>query len=183
MSRIGKKPILIKSSVKVEVQNTEEGRVLTVKGGKYVQKVKLPSLIDADIAQDKLVFTRKNDEKKTRALHGLIRSLANNAVVGVEVGWKKSLELKGVGYRANVKGRNLELSIGYSHPVVLELPKDVEVAVEKQTTLHVKGPDKGVVGEFSAKIRSFRPPEPYLGKGIKYVDEVIIRKAGKSGAK
>lgn len=183
MSRIGKQPILIKSSIKVDVQNTDLQKVLIVKGGKYVQQVKLPSVIDAEIVEDKLVFTRKNDEKKTRALHGLIRSLANNAVLGVDTGWKKSLELKGVGYKASVKGRNLDLSIGYSHPVVLEMPKDIEVKVEKQTTLHISGPDKSVVGEFSAKIRSFRPPEPYLGKGIKYVDEVIVRKAGKSGAK
>ncbi len=182
MSRIGKKPVLL-GSVQASIQDADGDRVLTIKGGKHVQSIKIPTAIDADISDKKLLFTRKNDQKATKALHGLIRSLANNAVVGVMEGWKKSLELKGVGYRATLKGKTLELSIGFSNPVKLELPKDVEVVVEKQTTLHIKGPDRSVVGEFSSKIRSLRPPEPYLGKGVKYKDEIIVRKAGKSGAK
>ena len=183
MSRIGRKPITFEKSVQVAVTSDRGDKVLTVKSGKYAQNIKLPHQIEVVVNDNKITFNRKDELKQTKALHGLVRSLTNNAVTGVTTGWKKSLELKGVGYRANVKGRNLELTVGYSHPVVLMLPKDVEVKVEKQTLLHITGPDKNIVGEFCAKIRSFRSPEPYLGKGIKYVDEMIIRKAGKSGAK
>jgi large subunit ribosomal protein L6 len=124
-----------------------------------------------------------NNEPRTRGFHGLYRALIQNAVTGVTKGWTRELELNGVGYRAAVSGKKLELTLGYSHPVVYMIPQGIEITVDKQTKIIVTGPNRETVGQVAAKIRSFRPPEPYLGKGVKYADEKIRRKAGKSAAK
>ena len=179
MSRIGKVPVSFDSNVQVNISDNE----IIIKGSKSTQIIKMKPMISASVKDGLIVLTRKDDSKTTRALHGLYRSLAYNAVVGVTSGWKKTLEMKGVGYRASVKGKSLELNLGYSHPIILNLPEHIEAKVEKQTTIHIKGPDKQVVGQVAAKIRSFRPPEPYLGKGVKYENETIRRKAGKTGSK
>lgn len=179
MSRIGKTPVVFGPDVQVNIKNGE----VSVKGPRFTQNVKMLPAISACAEDGKIIFTRKDDSKASRSLHGLYRSLVQNAVIGVTSGWTKTLEMKGVGYRANVKGNVLELSLGYSHPINLKLPQFVEAKVEKQTTVHINGPDKQAVGEVAAKIRSFRPPEPYLGKGVRYKDEVIRRKAGKAGGK
>ena len=179
MSRIGRMPVSFDSNVKVSISDNE----IIVKGAKSAQAIKMRPVISASVKDGLIVLTRKNDSKEARSLHGLYRSLTYNAVMGVTSGWTKTLEMKGVGYRASVKGRSLELNLGYSHPIVLNLPEHVEAKVEKQTTIHIKGPDKQVVGQVAAKIRSFRPPEPYLGKGVKYKNETIRRKAGKTGSK
>ena len=179
MSRIGKAPVSFGSNVKVSISDDK----IIVKGSKSTQVIKMRPVISATVKDGLIVLTRKDDSKVSRALHGLYRSLTYNAVMGVTSGWTKTLEMKGVGYRASVKGRSLELNLGYSHPIILNLPEHIEAKVEKQTTIHIKGPDKQVVGQVAAKIRSFRPPEPYLGKGVKYSNETIRRKAGKTGSK
>lgn len=179
MSRIGKAPVSFDSSVQVNIL----GNKITVKGSKLTQVIEMNPVITASVKDNRILFNRKDESKASRSLHGLYRSLAQNAVTGVTSGWTKTLEMKGVGYRAAVKGRSLELNLGYSHPIILKLPEHIEVKVEKQTTIHIKGPDKQVVGQMAAKIRSFRPPEPYLGKGVKYINETIRRKAGKTGSK
>jgi large subunit ribosomal protein L6 len=128
-------------------------------------------------------LTRKNETKEARSLHGMYRALIQNAVTGVGKGFTRTLELHGVGYRANVSGKKLEMSLGFSHPIVFEIPDGIEIKVEKQTNIAVNGADRGLVGQVAAKIRSFRPPEPYLGKGVRYADEKLRRKAGKSAGK
>jgi large subunit ribosomal protein L6 len=133
------------------------------------------------VETDQIIVSRPSEAKQDTALHGLTRALINNMVVGVTVGFKRDLEINGVGYRAEISGKVLTLSLGYSHPVVYELPEGIAVEVEKQTKLSVSGIDKQLVGSAAAKIRSFRKPEPYKGKGIKYADERILRKAGKAG--
>ena len=179
MSRIGKAPVSFDSNVQVSIL----GNKVTVKGSKSTQIIEMNPAITASIKDGCILFDRKDESKSSRSLHGLYRSLAQNAVTGVTSGWAKTLEMKGVGYRASVNGRLLELNLGYSHPIILNLPEHIEAKVEKQTTIHIKGPDKQVVGQVAAKIRSFRPPEPYLGKGVKYANETIRRKAGKTGSK
>lgn len=180
MSRIGKNPVPFDSKVQVTITPKNE---VTVKGAKHSLTVPVRPSIEIKIDGGKIVLTRKNDEKETRALHGLYRSLLSNAVHGVSTGFTKSLTLQGVGYRASVAGTKLELSLGFSHPVIFEIPKGIEVKVDKQTTVLVTGADKGLVGQVAAKIRGFRPPEPYLGKGVRYTDEVLRRKEGKSAGK
>jgi large subunit ribosomal protein L6 len=177
MSRIGKMPIAIPSGVKVSL----DGATVKVQGPKGTLSQDLPQRIPVAIEAEQVVVARPSDEKDDRALHGLVRSLINNMVVGVTQGFTKGLEINGVGYRAEVSGKTLTMALGYSHPVVYELPEGIEVEVEKQTRLTVKGIDKQLVGSAAAKIRSFRKPEPYKGKGIKYADEKIVRKAGKTG--
>ncbi len=180
MSRIGKQPILIEKGVQVTISPQN---VVTVKGAKTSQSVAMRSEIAAKMDGNQLVLTRKSDTKECRALHGVYRSLLQNAVMGVTKGWTKNLELVGVGYRANAKGKQLELTLGYSHPVVYDIPEGIEIKVDKQTAVTVMGASKELVGQVAAKIRSFRPPEPFLGKGVKYADEVIRRKAGKAAGK
>lgn len=180
MSRVGKAPVYFDKTVQVAVTPSNE---VTVKGGKHSMTIKMRSAIKAKVEDGKVVLTRADNERNTRAYHGLYRALIQNAVTGVSKGWSRSLELNGVGYRANVAGRKLELTLGFSHPVVYEIPIGVEVTVEKQTKINVVGPNRELVGQVAAKIRTFRPPEPYLGKGVKYADETIRRKAGKSAAK
>lgn len=180
MSRIGRAPVILDKSVQVTVG---ADNLVTVKGQKYTLKVPVRPEIKVNVDGETLTLEPKNSEPQTRAYHGLYRALIQNAVTGVTKGWSKELELNGVGYRAAVSGKKLELTLGYSHPITFMVPDGIEVAVDKQTRVIIKGADKSLVGEVSAKIRSFRPPEPYLGKGIKYSDEVIKRKAGKSASK
>lgn len=180
MSRIGKATINLPD--KVSVSSNDKG-IVTIKGAKYSQEVQLTGPISVEVEGTAVNVKRGNEEPKTRALHGLYRSLIANAVHGVSEGWKKELILNGVGYRAAVSGKTLELTLGFSHPVKFPIPDGIEAKVEKQTTVIISGADKALVGQVAANIRKYRVPEPYLGKGIKYSDEVIKRKAGKSGAK
>lgn len=177
MSRIGKLPVVIPAGVKVSL----DGNQMTVQGPKGTVCQQLHERITIAVETEQIVFSRSTEEKRDTALHGLTRALVNNMVVGVTTGFQKDLEINGVGYRAEVSGKVLTLALGYSHPVVYELPEGITVEVEKQTKLSVKGIDKQLVGSAAAKIRSFRKPEPYKGKGIKYADEKILRKAGKAG--
>ncbi len=180
MSRIGKYPVEFDSKVNVTV--TPENEVI-VKGGKSTQTVKMLPQVKATVDGNKVVIERLEETPKGRALHGLYRSLVQNAVTGVSEGFTKTLILNGVGYRSSVSGKNLELSIGFSHPVNFPIPEGIEVKVEKQTTVHITGASKEQVGQVAAKIRNYRPPEPFLGKGIRYSDEKIRRKEGKSAGK
>jgi large subunit ribosomal protein L6 len=180
MSRIGKAPVIFDGTVQVSVTPANE---LVVKGAKNSLKIGMKPSISAKVEGNKIVLTRKDDSKECRALHGLYRALLQNAVVGVTKGFTRGLELQGVGYRANVAGKKLELSLGFSHPVVFDIPEGIEIKVEKQTSISITGPSKELVGQVAAKIRSFRPPEPYLGKGVRYAGEHIRRKAGKSAGK
>ena len=178
MSRIGKAPVFLGDKVKAEVTANNE---VIVKGPKTSLTVPMRSNVSAKIEDGTVVITRNDDTKESRALHGLYRALVQNAVTGVGEGFEKRLELVGVGYRASVSGKNLDLSLGYSHPIKFPLPDGIEAKVEKQTTVILTGASKELIGQVAAKIRGFRPPEPYLGKGVKYADEVIRRKAGKTG--
>jgi len=180
MSRIGK--AIINVPDKVTVTKNDAG-VVIIKGAKTSQEVPLTGSISIEQEGTELKVTRGNEEPKTRALHGLYRSLVFNAVHGVSTGWSKTLILNGVGYRAAVSGKTLDLTLGYSHPIKFPIPEGIAISVEKQTTVTVTGADKALVGQVSANIRGYRLPEPYLGKGIRYSDEVIRRKAGKSGGK
>jgi large subunit ribosomal protein L6 len=178
MSRIGKRPIAIPDGVSVTVGEGE----IQVKGPKGQLTGPLPSTIRAEVQDGELVITRANDEKKVRSLHGLVRALASNMVVGVTEGFTKGLEIEGVGYRAEVKGSTLTLTLGFSHPVDMPIPEGLSVAMNGNTSLSVQGIDKEAVGQFAADIRRLRPPEPYKGKGIRYAGERIRRKVGKTGA-
>jgi len=177
MSRIGNLPVAIPNGVKIAF----EGNRMTVDGPKGSLAQELHERMKISVEDERVVVSRPSENKKDIALHGLTRALINNMVVGVAQGFQKQLEISGVGYRAEVSGQVLTLSLGYSHPVVYEVPQGISVEVEKQTKLTIKGIDKQLVGSTAAKIRSFREPEPYKGKGIKYADERIVRKAGKAG--
>ncbi|HEY5673503.1 MAG TPA: 50S ribosomal protein L6 [Malonomonas sp.] len=177
MSRIGKLPVAIPAGVKVSLV----GNKMTVQGPKGSLSQELHERMVIAVEDGQVLVARPSDEKSDAALHGLTRSLINNMVVGVTAGFEKTLLISGVGYRAEVSGKVLTLALGYSHPVVYALPDGISVEVEKQTKLTVQGIDKQLVGSAAAKIRSFRKPEPYKGKGIKYADEKIVRKAGKAG--
>jgi large subunit ribosomal protein L6 len=179
MSRIGKKIIKLPAGVKV---STKEGRV-HVEGPKGKIDGILPAGVAVKVTGQDVEVTRPTEGKTAGALHGLARALLANMVEGVTNEFTKSLEINGVGYRAEVKGQSLNLTVGFSHPVVMELPKGIKAEVEKQTKITIKGVDKQLVGETAAKIRAVKPPEPYQGKGIKYAEEVIKRKEGKAGAK
>ncbi|MFH0812355.1 MAG: 50S ribosomal protein L6 [Pseudomonadota bacterium] len=179
MSRIGKLPIPILIGVKVNLEN----RVLKVTGPKGSLEYALQPGIDIDVNQENIVVKRTDDHHNTRALHGLTRSLISNSITGVAKGFERILDIVGVGYRAEVKENSLILNLGYSHPVNFILPENITAKVEKLTRIIIEGCDKQKVGEVAAKIRAFRPPEPYKGKGIRFVEERIRRKAGKSGAK
>ena len=180
MSRIGKMPIAIPAGVTVEVA---ENNKVTVKGPKGTLERVLPAEMEIKLDGTTVTVARPNDLKKMKSLHGLTRTLINNMVVGVSEGFEKKLEVNGVGYRAQKNGKLLVLSLGYSHPVEMEDPEGLEVTVEGQNLIIVKGIDKEKVGQYAAEIRGKREPEPYKGKGIKYVDEVIRRKVGKTGKK
>jgi large subunit ribosomal protein L6 len=180
MSRVGRSPVFFDKGVQISVSASNE---VMVKGAKHSLAVKMRPEVKAKIEDGKVILSVASQSPTARAFHGLYRAMIQNAVTGVSKGWTRELELNGVGYRAAVSGKKLELTLGYSHPVVYQIPQGIEIAVDKQTRIVVSGPSREQVGQVAAKIRSFRPPEPYLGKGVKYVDEVIRRKAGKSAAK
>ena len=180
MSRVGRAAVFFEKSVQVTVSADNQ---VTVKGGKYTEVIHVKPEITVQVGEGQVNLTRSDNKPQTRSFHGLYRALIQNAVTGVSRGWSKELELNGVGYRAAVKGRVLELNLGYSHPIHYEIPIDITVKVEKNTKVIVSGPNREWVGQVAAKIRSFRPPEPFLGKGVKYGDEFIRRKAGKSAVK
>lgn len=180
MSRIGKKPVPIPPGVKIQV----EGQVVTAQGpkGRLVQP--LPSGLRVTVDDGKVLIARGGEDRKIRALHGLARSLVANMVHGVTQGFERKLEIVGIGYRAQLQGRNLQLALGFSHPVVFPLPEGVTAEVEKQTAITLRGSDKAVLGQTAARLRALRKPDPYKGKGIRYADEVVRRKVGKkAGAK
>lgn len=179
MSRIGKAPVIIPDKVDVKI----EGNLVKVSGPLGNLKYELRPEISIVQEDKKLILKPKNDERKTGALFGLSRTLVNNMVVGVSQGFTKALEIQGVGYRAAKEGNTLNLSLGYSHPVKIESPEGIEILVEGNTKIFVKGADKQLVGDIAALIRSKRPPEVYKGKGIRYVGEYVRRKAGKTGKK
>ena len=180
MSRIGRMPIAVPAGVTVEIA---ENNKVTVKGPKGTLERVLPSEMDIKLENGEVVVTRPNDLKKMKSLHGLTRTLIANMVTGVTEGYAKTLEINGVGYRAQKQGKKLVLSLGYSHPVEMEDPEGLESVVEDQNVIIVKGISKEKVGQYAAEIRAKRAPEPYKGKGIKYSDEVIRRKVGKTGKK
>ena len=177
MSRIGKLPIKIVDGVKVEVNSNE----ISVKGPKGNLSMRFNSEMNVFVQDDFVVVKRPSDNEKHRSLHGLTRSLIYNMVLGVTEGFKKNLEVNGVGYRVQKQGKNLVMNLGYSHPVVVSETDDIKFEVKDQNFISVIGIDKQKVGQVAAEIRRKRPPEPYKGKGIKYVDEVIKRKVGKAG--
>ena len=179
MSRIGRMPIAIPAGVTVEIA---ENNKVTVKGPKGTLERVLPAEMEIKVEGAEILVTRPNDLKKMKSLHGLTRTLINNMVVGVTEGYAKKLEINGVGYKCQKQGKKLVLSLGYSHPVEMEDPEGVEAVVEGNT-ITVKGINKVKVGQYAAEIRDKRRPEPYKGKGIKYADEVIRRKVGKTGKK
>ena len=179
MSRIGRHPIAIPAGVTVEIK---ENNVVTVKGPKGTLEKALPTEMSIKLEDGQVVVTRPNDLKKMKSLHGLTRTLIHNMVVGVTDGFTKELEVNGVGYRASKAGKKLTLNLGYSHPVEMEDPEGLESTVDGNKII-IKGIDKEKVGQYAAEIRDKRRPEPYKGKGIKYADEVIRRKVGKTGKK
>ncbi|MBR3308702.1 MAG: 50S ribosomal protein L6 [Lachnospiraceae bacterium] len=178
MSRVGKMPIAVPAGVTVEIA---ENNVVTVKGPKGELSRALPKEMTIRKEGEEVIIERPNDLKKNKALHGLTRALINNMVIGVNVGFEKTLEINGVGYRAAKQGNVLNLSLGYSHPVEYPEPEGITIEVPDQNKIIVKGISKEKVGQCAAEIRGFRPPEPYKGKGIKYADEYIRRKVGKTG--
>lgn len=177
MSRIGLQPIEIPEGVELTLAEN----VVTVKGKKGEITRVISPLVDIEIEDNIVNVVRKNDEKNSRMVHGTTRSLLNNMVVGVAEGFSKSLEIIGVGYRAQLQGSKLILSLGLSHPVEFETPEGLEVEVPKNTEIIIKGADKEAVGAFAANIRAIRPPEPYKGKGVRYAGEFVLRKEGKTG--
>ncbi|RII29335.1 MAG: 50S ribosomal protein L6 [Geobacter sp.] len=179
MSRIGKLPIEIPKGVKISFNDS----VFMVQGPNGNLSRQIMPCVALDISESTIVVSRVDENSATRAAHGLTRTLINNMVIGVTKGFQVDLEINGVGYRAEVKGTELVLSLGYSHQINFMIPDGISIDVEKMTKIAVKGYDKEMVGQTAAKIRSFRAPEPYKGKGIKYANETILRKAGKTGKK
>lgn len=179
MSRVGKKPIPLTKGVTVEQSNG----TVTVKGPKGELTVEVKSDIAVRIGNDEVICERFSDSRKHKALHGLYRALIANMITGVTEGYEKKLEIVGIGYRAELKGKKLFLQLGYSHPIVFSVPEEIKIEVPQPTQIVVSGIDKQLVGQVAAKIRSLRPAEPYKGKGIKYEGEYIRRKAGKTAAK
>jgi len=178
VSRIGRRPVAIPSGVSVEVG----GDGVRVKGPKGSLRGTMPRGIAVAVEGAAVRFTRADDRKPTKALHGLSRALVANMVRGVTEGFSRELEIEGVGYRAEVDGRNLKLSLGFSHPVTMPIPEGLKVTVEKNTAIRIDGIDRALVGQFAANVRAVRPPEPYKGKGIRYSGERVRRKVGKAGA-
>lgn len=178
MSRIGKQPVVIPSGVEVSINDL----ILVFKKGSVTKELDTKGNVDVKIEDNNIVFASKSDDRKDRAFWGTYRSLSQNIITGLTEGFKKTLEINGVGYRAAVNGNVLELQLGFSHPVNYEFPKDVQITVEKNI-ITIAGNDKQVIGQIAAEVRAFRPPEPYKGKGVKYSTEVIIRKAGKTAKK
>lgn len=179
MSRIGKKPI----AVPEKTQLTYKDRVLTVKGAKGTLTQTIHPAVELMMEDGLVTVSCINDDRQSRAFQGMTRSLIDNMVTGVSKGFERVLEINGIGYRAELKGKQIVLSLGYSHPVAFDLPEGITADVEKNTIIKLSGIDKETLGRTAAKIRSLRPPEPYKGKGVKYAEERIIRKAGKTGTK
>jgi large subunit ribosomal protein L6 len=178
MSRIGKQPVAVPKDINVSLNES----VIVFKKGNVQKELDTKNNVDVKIEDAQIIFTPKGEDRQNRAYWGTYRSLAQNIVVGLTQGFQKQLEINGVGYRAAVKGNILELQLGFSHPVNYEFPKGLQISVEKNI-ITIKGDDKQVVGQVAAEVRGFRPPEPYKGKGVKYVEEHIIRKAGKTAKK
>ena len=176
MSRLGKRPVALKESVKVEIQKSQ----VTLQGPKGSLSLQIPAGIRVEQKDKQLLLQRESDSKVLRALHGTCRSLLGNMVQGVTEGFKRELEIEGVGFRAQVQGKVLTMQLGFSHPVVFQIPDDVKIQTPAQNKIVVEGIDKEKVGALASKIRAYYPPEPYKGKGIHYVGEVIRRKAGKT---
>ncbi|GBF23520.1 50S ribosomal protein L6 [Candidatus Gastranaerophilus sp. (ex Termes propinquus)] len=179
MSRIGKKPIEIPDGVDVTIENNK----VTAKGPQGTEVVQVRPEIALELTGKTLTLTTVQDNRKSRSLHGLSRTLVSNAIVGVKTPFVKKLEILGVGYRANMQGKDLNLQLGYSHPVLVVAPEGIKIEVEANTKVTVSGSNKQTVGDVAAEIRSKRPPEPYKGKGIRYEGEYVRRKAGKTGKK
>lgn len=179
MSRIGKRPITIPAKVQITI----DGSLIAVKGPKGELSRILPSAVALEHEGETLLVLRRDESRTSQQLHGLSRTLVANMVQGVSEGFQRRLEIQGVGYRAQIQGRNLNLNVGYSHPVQIEPPEGIQLAVENNTNVIVSGFDKELVGNIAARIRQVRPPEPYKGKGIRYAGEVVRRKAGKTGKK
>ena len=175
MSRIGKRPVTVLNGIDVSL----DGTVLVAKKGKLEKRLETHGRVEITIKGNEVTFSKVGDAKESAAFWGTYRALFNNIIIGLDQGFKKSLEINGVGYRAAVQGKVLNLQLGFSHDINYDIPEGVEVTVEKNL-IHLKGADKQTIGQVAAEIRSFRPPEPYKGKGVKYTDETIIRKAGKS---
>ena len=178
MSRVGKEPVAIPSGIDVSV----DGTVIVAKKGNLEKRLETHGRVNVAIEDKEVKLTRVDDTKQSSAFWGTYRALLNNIFIGLDKGFSKSLEIDGVGYRAAVSGKKLELQLGFSHPINYDIPEGIDIKVEKNI-ITVSGTDKQKVGQVSAEIRSFRPPEPYKGKGVKYTDEVIIRKAGKAAGK
>ena len=179
MSRIGNKAVAIAKGAEVKINGNE----IVVKGPKGELKTPLMPNINVEIDAGNVKVSRKNDEKQTRAWHGMTRALINNMIIGVTTGFSRTMEIVGVGWRAALQGKKLVLNLGYSHPIEFTPPAGIEIVVENPIKFHVRGIDKELVGQTCALIKQFRPPEPYHGKGIRFENEYIIRKAGKTGAK
>jgi large subunit ribosomal protein L6 len=178
MSRIGKKPIAIPKGVTVKV----DGNVVDVKGPKGHMRQALPPGTSAVVEDGHVVTKKDSDARELSKFHGLARSLVNNAVQGVTEGWKKELDIVGVGYRAESKGKQVVLSLGYSHPIVFDIPQGIDIAIDKQTHITVVGVDRQLVGQVAANLRRLREPDPYQQKGVRYTGEQLKKKAGKTGA-
>ena len=176
MSRIGKQPIVIPPKVKVAVS----GQKVSVEGPKGKLNMEIHRRTSLKVEGDKVVVSREGDDAEAKAMHGLGRALVNNMVKGVSEGFVKRLEIQGVGFKAAVQGKNVNLSLGYSHPLLYPIPDQIKVTVEENTKLTIEGPDKAEVGRVAAEIRSYYPPEPYKGKGVRYVGEKVVRKEGKT---
>ena len=179
MSRIGRKPVTLPKGVTLQL----EGNTVAVKGPRGELRRTLHPEMQLAFANDEFTVTRPTEEKRHKALHGLTRTLVQNMVEGVSKGFTKSLEIQGVGYKAEAKPYGVNLIVGYSHPVKYEAPKGIKITVDNNTMVKIEGADKELVGQVAAELRSVRPPEPYKGKGIRYVGEQVRRKAGKTGAK
>ena len=177
MSRIGKLPILIPEGVSVEIKNNK----ISVKNNNQELNFQIHPDIQVKVEDSRIIIIRPSDLRAHRSLHGLTRNLIFNMVKGVSEGFERTLEIKGVGYRADLKGKDLELNLGYSHPIKVKAPEGIEFIVDKQRIIQVKGADKQLVGKIAAEIRNYRKPEPYKGKGVRYIDEHVRRKVGKSG--
>jgi large subunit ribosomal protein L6 len=176
MSRIGKQPIAIPPKVKVEVK----GQQVFVEGPKGKLNWQLPHRTSLKVADGKVLVSREGDDAQAKALHGLSRALVNNMVHGVSEGFVKKLEIQGVGFKAAVQGKSVNMILGYSHPINYPIPDQIKVTVDENTKITIEGPDRQVVGQVAAELRAFYPPEPYKGKGVRYADEHVIRKEGKT---
>ncbi len=179
MSKIGKKPIPIPKDTIVEINDNE----IHIKGKKGELSRKIPEALNVKVVDNSIVVERRNDLKETKAIHGTFRALINNMIVGVNEGFQKALILQGVGYKAQIQGKKLIINLGYTHPIEMEPPPGIEFGVEKDIKIYVRGFDKELVGQIAANIRKLRDPDPYKGKGVRYEEEIIRKKAGKALSK